>query len=364
MPSFVGRLNKLFVALYKALGLTALALIFLGLASYLGLQGFYLLSSRWVAPTIVSPLDDRVLHINTEIAEKAASRDKLAVDRAQLWTEREHAVRIALEARLFQQRFQQAIRADRADQARALAGLAALRPGLEAARRELVDSGRAFSGLVRTRSEALREARLIEREAFLTTNHQLAEQAIAELSVSQREMELRQHMKDVERELAALEAAGAPDWSSQGAPFTTHVLLQARESVRAHIDEEHAEELRHALDAAVAQIDGSMARYDRLLATLRASPWLEAMDGSVSVGFVPYENLKHVREGAPLYGCSMGILICRRVGVVGKIFQGEATQKHPVRQTMLRGAMVQLELQDSNWARQAVLHVGGAPLLF
>jgi hypothetical protein len=364
MPSFVVHLNKLFVVLYKALGLAALALIFTGLASYLGEQGFYLVSTRWVAPIIVSPLDDRVLRINTEIAEKEAARDNLAVQRARLWTEREQAVRIGEEARLFQERFQRAIRADRTDRARALAELARLRPGLETARRELVDSGRAYSGLARTRAEALRDARLIEREAFLTTNHQLAEQAIAELSVSQREVELRQQVNDVERELAALDAAGRPDWRSPSAPFTTSVLLEAREAARARLDEEHAEDLRGTLDAAVTRIDGSLARYDRLLGTLRSSPWLAAVAGSVSVGFVPYENLKHVREGAPLYGCSLGILLCRRVGTVGKIFQGEATQRHPVRQVLLRGATVQLDLEDARWARQSVLHVGHKPLLF
>jgi len=364
MPSFVGRLNKLFVALYKVLGLAALALIFAGLASYLGVQGFYLFSSRWVAPIVVSPLDDRVLRINTEIAEKEAAHDNLAVERGRLWTDREQAVRIGAEARLFQERFQQAIRADRTDRARALAELARLRPGLEAARRELVASGRAFSGLVRARSEALRDARMIEREAFLTTNHQLAERAIAELSVSQREMELRQRVKDVERELVALDAAGRPGWRSPSAPFTTHVLLEAREAVRARMDEEHAEDLRRTLDTAVARIDGSLARYDRLLTTLRASPWLAAVDGSVSVGFVPYENLSQVREGAPLYGCSFGVIVCRRVGVVGKVFQGEATQKHPVRQVLLRGATVQLELEDARWARHSVLHAGRRPLLF
>jgi hypothetical protein len=364
MPFLVGRLNKLFVALYKALGLTALALIFAGLTSYLGVQAFYLLSSRWVAPIIVSPLDDRVLRINTEIAEKEAARDNLAIERARLWTEREQEVRIGQEAHLFQERYQQANRAERAHRAQALAELEGLRPGLKAAQRELVDSGRAFSGLVRTRADALRDARLIEREAFLTTNHQLAEQAIAELSVSQRELELRQQTQGIERELAALDAAGGPDRRSPKALFTTRVLLEAREAVRARMDEEHAADLQRTLDAAVTQIDGSLARYDRLLATLRGSPWLAALDGSVSVAFVPYENLPHVREGAAIYGCSLGILLCRRVGVVGRIFQGEASQKHPVRQVSMRGAMVQLELEDASWARHAILHVGRKPLLF
>ena len=364
MTSFVGRLNKLFVALYKALGLTALALIFLGLASYLGTQGFFLLSSRWVAPTIVSPLDDHVLRLNTEIAEKEAARDKLAVDRAQLWTQREDAVRNADEARAFRQLFLQAVGAERADRARALAELAALKPGIEVARRELVESGRAFSGMARTRSEAMRQVQLIDREALLTTNHQLAEQALTELSMAQREMDVRQRLKDLEREQRALDAAASLEWRTGGAPFTTRVLLETRQPVRARIEEQHAEDLRTALDGALGRIDDSIGRYDRLLATLRASPWLAAVDGSVSVAFAPYDNLKHVRPGTPLYACSAGLFLCRRVGQVDKIFQGEVTHKHPVRQAQLRGAMVQLELSDARYGRESILHVGRPPFLF
>ena len=364
MPSFVGRLNKLFVALYKALGLAALALIFLGLASYLGTQAFFLVSSRWVSPTIVSPLDEHVLKANTEIAEKEAARDRLAVERAQLWAQRQDAVRIAEEARTFRQLFAQAVTAERADRAHALAQLAALRPGIEVARRELVESGRAFSGMARTRTDAMQQARLIDREAFLTTNHQLAEQAITELAVAQREMEMRQRVKEVERELRALDAAATPDWRGGGGPFTTRVLLEARQPVRARLEEQRADDLRQAIDDAVHRIDASIERYDRLLATLRGSPWLAAVDGTISIGFAPYDNLKHVRPGAPLYACSVGLFLCHRVGKVGAMFQGEVSEKHPVRQTLLRGAVVQLELTDPRFGRESVLHVGRPPLLF
>ncbi len=363
MPAFVGRLNKLFVALYKALGLAALALIFLGLASYLGTQGFFLLSSRWVAPTIVSPLDDHVLRINTDIAEKEAAREKLAVERAQLWTERENAARTATEAHAFRLLYLEAARVERADRKDALAQLDALRPGMEVARRELAKSGRAFSGMARTRSDALQKARLIDQEAALTTNHQLAEQAITEFAVADRGIEYGQRLKDLEREIHALDMAASLDWRPGGKPFTTRVLLETRQPIRARLEEQHADELRQALDGAVVRIDESIGRYDRLLATLRASPWLAAIDGTVNVGFVPYENLKHVRPGAPLYACSTGLFLCRRVGAVGKVFQGELTQKHPVRQTMLRGAMVQLDLTDPKYGRESVLHVGRRPLL-
>ncbi|MFL5263242.1 MAG: hypothetical protein ACJ79L_12645 [Anaeromyxobacteraceae bacterium] len=364
MPSVVVRMNKVFVALYKALGLAALAVIFLGLASYLGTQGFYLVSTRWVSPTIVSPLDERVLRLDTEIAEKATARDHLLAERAQLTLQRDHAVRTAEEARAFQRLFVQSVRAERADRAHLQRALAALEPGIAAARQDIAESGPAFSGLVRTRAEALRDARLIEREAFLTVNHQLAELALTRLEVSEREVNLRQRLGDTERDVAALEAAAASDWLAATPPFTTRVLLETRESVRARLDEQHALEQERSLTATLAQLEVSIARYDTLLATLRGSPWLAAVKGDVTVGFVPYDNLKHVQAGAPLYRCALGLIVCRRVGSVGRLFEGEATQKHPIRQTVVRGAMAQLELSDPAAAREGVLHVGRPPFLF
>jgi len=51
------------------------------------------------------------------------------------------------------------------------------------------------------------------------------------------------------------------------------------------------------------------------------------------------------------------------VGVVGHALTGEVAVKHPVRQTMLRGVMVELELRDERWAREELLHLGRPPLL-
>ena len=66
------KLNATVVAVYKWIGMAALALILAGLVSYLGLQGFFVLSRSWVAPTIVSPTDRQILDLNAQIALQTA----------------------------------------------------------------------------------------------------------------------------------------------------------------------------------------------------------------------------------------------------------------------------------------------------
>jgi hypothetical protein len=323
-----------------------------------------LLSSRWVAPTIVSPFDERVLRLHSEVAEKSAARDRLSIERAELVTRRTRAQLTVTDARMFQERFLHAVRLDRADQARLRAQLAALQPQVETTRRDLEESGRSYTELVRSRSTAMRDARLIDLEGFLTVNHGLDQDAVTRLAVSQQEVELGRRLSEVDRELAALAAAAGPSDGGAALPFTTRVLLQVREVERARLEEQQALALEQTLDASLAQLDASIDRYDRLLTTLRSSPWLAAVDGNVAVAFVPYENLKHVHEGSPLYACSAGLFLCHRVGTAGRVFEGESTMKHPVHQSTLRGAMLQLELSEPGAARNSSLFVGGAPLLF
>lgn len=82
------------------------------------------------------------------------------------------------------------------------------------------------------------------------------------------------------------------------------------------------------------------------------------------MAFVPYDNIENVEAGESLYGCSLGLFWCTRVGSIARILNGEVTRKHPIRNLILRGAMVEIELGDPRWARKELLHIGGAPLLF
>jgi hypothetical protein len=104
-------------------------------------------------------------------------------------------------------------------------------------------------------------------------------------------------------------------------------------------------------------------RYETLIASLRASPYLKAIEKNLTVAFVPYENLPHAQQGTPLYACAARLFWCREVGVIGKLLEGEVSLKHPIRQYMLRGVMVELQLSDEPAAREDLLHLSRPPML-
>jgi hypothetical protein len=70
-----------------------------------------------------------------------------------------------------------------------------------------------------------------------------------------------------------------------------------------------------------------------------------------------------MREDTRLYGCRSDLVLCRGVGRVKRYLPGEHRQNHPVYGKELRGQLVELELDDAEWAKAGVLH-GHRPPLF
>ncbi|PTL76928.1 hypothetical protein [Vitiosangium sp. GDMCC 1.1324] len=355
----VNKINTLAVNAYKTLGSVLLALILLGLVSYLGVQTFFFVGHAWLTPTVVSPTDPQILQLNTQLAQQAAARDKLLADRRDMETRLEQAQRLLGTEKDFQERFRLALGSEREARAKALRRLAMLRQEYQQAAQEISESNRAYAGMARTRTEALYKARMLEREDRLTANHQLAQMAQSNLSLAEGSAELQTRLEALKRELDGFDAS----LGGKARGLTTEVLLLEREYTRSVLEVARAESERTHLEESLRSLDEAVARYDTLLATIRGSPWMEAIERGVTVGFVPYENLENAAPGTPLYRCALTLLWCREVGMVGHALQGEVTVKHPVRQTMLRGVMVELELRDEHWAREQLLHLGRPPLL-
>ncbi|MEM1348335.1 MAG: hypothetical protein AAGI01_07270, partial [Myxococcota bacterium] len=63
-------------------------------------------------------------------------------------------------------------------------------------------------------------------------------------------------------------------------------------------------------------LGASIARYDKLIRELSETPYLRALEREVTVTFSPYENLDNMIPGAPVYGCNLYIVGCKKVGQV------------------------------------------------
>lgn len=358
------RINAVAVSAYKFLGSVLLGLIMLGLVSFLAVQGFFLVSRSWVTPTVISPTDPQILTLNTQVAAQTSARDHVLAERRTVENRIADAERIVAAERAFQQRFQVALRSERTARDRVARRLAELRREYTSAREEILQSNRAYAGLARVRTDALYGARLLEQEDKLTINHHLAQLAQSNLSLAQTAVDMETRLESLQREMAGLAAVQnglGKDATPDG--MTSDVLLLEREYTHSALEQARAEATLKSLQEDLKALDEVAQRYDTLIESLRASPYLKAIEKNLTVAFVPYENLGNAEQGTPLYACTAKLFWCHEVGVIGKMLEGEVSLKHPIRQYMLRGVMVEIQLTDEPAAREDLLHLSRPPML-
>jgi len=352
------RAQKWIVGVYRTVGFALLTVIVLGLVSYVASNVFYLFSSSWVTPSVISPTDEHVLQLNARLAEQSTQRDKLTAERALYAAQLADVDRVVAMDEKFQESFRRAIDADVADRRAQLRKLKALAKDYVDAKHEIGRSNLAYAGMSRERNEELKHAGLLDQEGYLTGNYQLSQMAHANLQLAEKSVELDTRAAALEREARALTSTlGQADGA-----LSYDALRLKQEYQRASLELEKARDTRKALGESLGAADRSIARYDKILTSIKEAPLLVAAEGKVDVVLVPYENLASVKKGGPLYACALGFVGCHRVGTVVEVLPGEMEVRHPFHSTrQLRGQAVQVQLSDPRASAEAVLFAGGKP---
>ena len=90
----------------------------------------------------------------------------------------------------------------------------------------------------------------------------------------------------------------------------------AARSIEAKLDKENAVGRRAPLEARLESLALRIKEQEAVVNRLEQSPYLRAVNGKVVLAFVPYQNLRNIKIGTKLYGCSWGLVVCSRVGKV------------------------------------------------
>ncbi|HKE20678.1 MAG TPA: hypothetical protein VKB80_37650 [Kofleriaceae bacterium] len=138
-------------------------------------------------------------------------------------------------------------------------------------------------------------------------------------------------------------------------------LVAGRAQIESIVEREKATARKKVIQSQIDRLGKSAARYDKLIADLQGSAYVQATERRVTVAFVPYDNLDNVEEGMSIYACRWGLVWCREVGVVGSALKGEVTDTHPQNGSSLRGIMVEIRLADEEAAEEQALFVGKRP---
>jgi hypothetical protein len=156
--------------------------------------------------------------------------------------------------------------------------------------------------------------------------------------------------------------AEAAEAISTETPKTPEQWLVRRELDRAKLDKENQLGRRKPLESRLGSLAKRSKEQLEVVHRLEQSPYLRAINGKVVLAFVPYQNLKHIKVGTKLYGCSWGLVVCSRVGTIKATIDGEVQDIHPHDQSVQRGVMVEIQLSTPSAEGNTVLFAGGKPL--
>jgi hypothetical protein len=341
---------KLIVSAYRVLGFAILTIIVVVLIGYIASSAFFYMSASWVVPMAVSPSDEKVVALQAQLAEQQNARDRIADELKQ--SERAIAVQ-----QTFQLEFAKAIKSDLDGRKLALGRIRKLANTAAATRAAIRGQNAAYANSSRKRMAQEYAAGLIDRNTMLSGKFQIAQITSSSLSLAERQAEFENRAGELEAQTRSLDAILANQPGDDTA-LSYEVLRIKQEYEASRLDLAKAVEARDTLKA-------SLARQDKIVGSLKQSSYLRALDDGASVAFVPYGNLENVEQGTSVYACRVGMVICRHVGEVFQVLPGEVQFKHPHRDKMLRGQLVELKLDDDEpeAAADDVLFVGGRPLL-
>jgi hypothetical protein len=335
------------VTAYRGLGFVILSIIVFVLISYLVTTAFFYMSNSWIVPMAISPTDEKVVSLQAQLAERQTTRDRTAAELDQA----ERAIAVQQE---FQSEFAKAIKSDLEGRKAALARMHELAAVAANTRAQIKRSNSAYASASQKRMAAEWRAGLIDRDSMLNGKFQIAQISTSNLSLAERQAEYETRAADLDAQARSLEALLSNTATDGTLSYDVLKIKQDFEASRL--------ETQRAIDNA-KMLRGALEREDKLLNSLKQASYLKALADGAHVAFVPYGNLENVKKGEPLYGCWATMVFCRKVGTVLDVLPGEVQGKHPNRDKILRGQMVELKLDKASAATDDVLFVGGRPLL-
>jgi hypothetical protein len=340
--------QKLVVSSYRLLGFAILSVIVLVLVAYIATTAFYFLNHTWVTPVAISASDDKVVALQTQLATQQNAR-------AQLAGELDQAERAIAGEQAFQLQFAKAIKKDLDGRMLALDRAQQLSHDAAATRAQIQQTNESYSRSTVAKMKADYDTGLIDRQAMLAGRFQIAQISSANLSLAERQAEFEDRANELAAETQSLDAILAD--KTQTAALSYDVLKIQRDY--------EASKLQLAKDMEDRErLKTSLERIDKIITGVRQSAYLRALDDHATVALVPYANLDQLPKGTTLYGCKLSMIWCHEVGTVLDILPGEVLVKHPHRDTMLRGRMIEMEMTDAVAAQDEVLFAGGKPLAF
>lgn len=344
--------NNMFILVYKLVGIMTLSVCVLAVGVYALMFMFYINSSTWAAPIVISPTQDRVLAFQPQVATLEATIDKQRVELETALSTKRIADEQMLQIAQLIEKVDAAMVSETAQLQQMSNAASAL------ARSKRADAGRQAATIV----EARKLLKQVEQElsAKLITSDQAAQRRIA-LSAAIGAV-TDGNISALQLENQALQAANGSITFSGGSSSVA-AIGAVKQSIELKAMLAQLKIQTVTAESTAAALVKSIAGAERVLTVAKQSPYYRALREEVTVAFVPYDNLDGMEVGDKVYDCYLQVILCRKVGKIVAVYDAEEHARHPLFKTDLRGRLVEIKFTDPDSSKSQVVFIGGKPLL-
>jgi len=344
-------LQNLTIKAYRLVAMGILLTIITGVVSYLGLLVFYSVSSSWAAPLTLSPAQEKVLSFQPQVAALEANLLKQKVDLAT--AESKYAVGVkqieSINALL------RRIDGAQKTEAKALADTnQQIKQVLADKKLDIAATNRSI-----TEIQAMLKTVDAEQAAGLITKDQASSRRITLQAALNAATDAKGQIIGLQEQARAAREGSATLGGGSSSLLALQSLQEALQlrtiAAQLQVDTETAR-------LTIEQLKASIPESERVLAVAKTSPYHLALRQPVDVLFVPYDNIKRIKVGDPVYDCYAQVIVCHQVGNVEKLYEAEEYARHPLFKTDLKGRFVSVKFTVPEAARSQVVFVGGKPL--
>jgi hypothetical protein len=337
---------KSYVNVYRVTAMMALYGMFVAIAGYAALMGFYSLNKSWVAPLLISPSNDKILSLTAQMVASQQTLDSLNLSTKSLQEARAEMVQRRGVLQNLNQQLETAAAQQKSDNISSGQELSRLALQKHA---DLRSTQAMLSDIDQSESEVERNltAGLITRSEALAQKTTLAQFRNAYTDAQVSEIML----KDSARQKMSTDLS-VVDTMSKAVELRSE-LAQLDLNIKTGDDQ-------------IANNTVQIENIQKAIRTTQGNPYFVAAQSTtpVEMAFMPFDNQNAVSVDAPVYDCTLSFVWCRRVGSVSRIFSEEERATNPIFKTDIRGTFIQLDLTEHEAVKSKTLFVGRKPLLF
>ena len=329
---------------------SSMLLLIAAALSYGGYSAYRAFTDSFIAPLSLSPGSEIVLSSKLKLDELGHERAQVAADLQRLDTELKANAHAVGSLRDLQGKYQNAVHW--------LSTMHSHKSRVGAAELSAVNAqGQIAKAMLEEQRRQTQKAE-VDLNAGLITRMDYAKevQRLAELQRSV--IETDRNRLQGQSNMFELQAANAKQNAPQG--LAPEQLASQEQLVRVELEIQRLESEMHVKSSLR---DAALTRFgevDLLAEQLQARPFFRAVKSKLELAFVPYTQLDGVVPGAEIYACTWGIFMCKSVGRVNEILEGEVTQPDPWG-TPARGLYAVLSLTDHTVVRAKTLRVRMIP---